>query len=31
MAVGEWYRSFGQASDDDVVAALESQEQERPA
>jgi predicted phosphoribosyltransferase len=29
MAVGEWYRSFGQASDDDVVAALEAQE--RPA
>jgi putative phosphoribosyl transferase len=29
MAVGEWYRSFGQASDDDVVAALDAQE--RPA
>jgi predicted phosphoribosyltransferase len=26
MAVGEWYRSFGQASDDDVVAALDAQE-----
>lgn len=26
MAVGEWYRSFGQASDEDVVAALEQQE-----
>jgi putative phosphoribosyl transferase len=26
MAVGEWYRSFGQASDEDVVAALEARE-----